>query len=188
MYKQSMKELLGESHTSMQHKLKRVILFKIARECGSDKCYKCSYPIVRPEDITIEHKISWRQGDTKEKCQELFWATDNIAFSHRWCNTPDTITGTNKNGYIGVYSHTNKNTSTGKVWYRATFGSNKKKTKISVGYYDTKKQAAMARDMGVIRHWGCGVLNFPDKFEWYKEQLELWPNHKDWKDVLKNVE
>ena len=47
-----------------------------------DECYQCKSLIVESDDMSIEHKKPWLDGDTR-----LFWDMGNIAFSHKSCNS-----------------------------------------------------------------------------------------------------
>lgn len=177
------RKLLGEDAITLLRRINRKILFETIKEKNINICYGCGHLIERYEDCTIEHKVSWLNLDNDGKSQELFWDLDNIAFSHHWCNTPDYITGKAKSGYRGVQKRSSGNL---KRPYRAQFTGFSKTSVGHIGYYLTKKHAAIARDMGVIKTYGCGVLNFPEKLRWYKQIIRQYPNHKDWRKVLEN--
>lgn len=72
---------LGMPFGTANNKLRKMLLFKLARELNYDVCYRCSLPIEEIGNFTIEHKSAWLDVDP-----ELFWDLDNIAFSHMACN------------------------------------------------------------------------------------------------------
>lgn len=80
-----------------QNRLKKMILFKLVRECGYDNCYRCGEKIKNIDDLSIEHKQPWYQRDT-----DLFWDLDNIAFSHMKCNRPHKSPGSISLRKIGL--------------------------------------------------------------------------------------
>jgi hypothetical protein len=80
-------EQLGMPYGTAANKLRKMLMFKFAKELGYDTCFKCSKLIESVEELSIEHKEPWfKQEDGTEK----FWNLDNIAFSHRACNRPHT--------------------------------------------------------------------------------------------------
>lgn len=167
MYKGKKLEIFKKN----KNNLRKVVLFKYAKECEMLKCTKCGELIKKWEDLTIDHKIPWRQESDKEKARELFWDLENIGFAHKGCNTPDSVTGINKNGYIGVTFHNRKSLKSKR--YQGSIRS-----KGSFGYYIKPEAAAMARDMGIIKKLGYGILNFPHLRKWYLEILEKYPSHE----------
>ncbi len=75
---------LGMSMTSARTLLRKQIMLSMARKLHEDVCFKCGIKIEIAEELSIEHKKFWLHVSS-----ELFWDLDNIAFSHRKCNTPD---------------------------------------------------------------------------------------------------
>jgi len=74
-------EQLGMNYSTAQNRLRKKILFMMIQKLKLDECFQCKTLIVESQDLSIEHKIPWLDGDTR-----LFWDLDNIAFSHISCN------------------------------------------------------------------------------------------------------
>ena len=72
---------LGMPFGTASGRLRKMLLFDMARRLGENVCYHCGEMMDSPDDFTIEHKVPWQFGDTN-----LFWDLDNIAFSHLACN------------------------------------------------------------------------------------------------------
>ncbi len=66
-----------------QHSLRKKVLFDLVKETCGVACYRCSKDMSE-DDFTLDHKIAWRNSP---KAKKLFWARDNIAWSHSVCNT-----------------------------------------------------------------------------------------------------
>ena len=79
---------LGMPYGTAMHKLRKMIVFRMAQRLAEDFCFKCGLKIETVEELSIDHKVAWLHGDTV-----LFWDLDNIAFSHRVCNRPDKLAG-----------------------------------------------------------------------------------------------
>jgi hypothetical protein len=58
--------------------------FGLLVKLGENKCFKCGKMIEKASELSIEHKKDWLDVDP-----QLFWAEDNIAYSHRGCNKAD---------------------------------------------------------------------------------------------------
>lgn len=79
-------------------RLRKSILFDFVKRLGLDSCFRCGKTILSSDDMSIDHKIPWLDGHI-----DLFWSLENIAFSHRSCNTSDGRRGLNKKlGPIGT--------------------------------------------------------------------------------------
>jgi hypothetical protein len=79
-----MKELgrqLGMPYGTAVYRLLRLIIFRFAVETRKDFCFRCNEKISQQE-FSIEHKQPWLHVSP-----DLFWHNDNIAFSHRKCNS-----------------------------------------------------------------------------------------------------
>ncbi len=72
---------IGMSFGTACHRLKKIIMFNLAKHLNLDICYRCGSLIENIEDFSIEHKKSWLYKDLN-----LFWDLNNIAFSHLKCN------------------------------------------------------------------------------------------------------
>jgi len=75
--------LLGEPIGTASNKLKKAILFNLARKLGLDICFHCNEKIESVDNFSIEHKIPWQSSRNPI---ESFYDLDNIAFSHLHCN------------------------------------------------------------------------------------------------------
>lgn len=76
-------EKLGMSYGKARHQLNRVIIFDLVKKLNLDTCYRCSNKIDKLEDLSIEHKKAWLNSNNPK---ELYFDTNNIAFSHMNCN------------------------------------------------------------------------------------------------------
>lgn len=61
-------------------RLKKNILFQSILRLNENICFHCGERIESVDELSIEHKIPWLGNP------ELFWDTENIAFSHLSCN------------------------------------------------------------------------------------------------------
>lgn len=75
-------EQLGMNFGTASYRLERIILFQLVRDGGKDICFRCGEQIGSWQDFSIEHKVAWLDQDPK-----MFWDLDNIAFSHKSCNS-----------------------------------------------------------------------------------------------------
>jgi len=121
--------LLGMPFGTANAKLRKMILFKLVKESGQDICYRCGKEIKTIEELSIEHKQSWPQGDNPK---QLFFDLDNIAFSHLKCNCgagPRRISKkqVSKDGTLDC-------NICKKILPKENFGKTKKVTKDSRGY------------------------------------------------------
>lgn len=73
---------LGMKHGTAEHRLRKLVLFRLVQQTGNDICFRCGDRIESPESLSIEHKRPWLGVD-----KSLFWDLDNIAFSHLGCNS-----------------------------------------------------------------------------------------------------
>ena len=74
---------LGMSNGKAQHRLRKMIMFKLIQKLRLDVCYQCGGKIAYIDDLSIEHKVPWLDSDNPKK---FFFDLDNIAFSHLKCN------------------------------------------------------------------------------------------------------
>jgi 5-methylcytosine-specific restriction endonuclease McrA len=63
------------------YRLMRALLFKLVRETGAAGCYRCGKQIETLASLSVDHKVPWLDN------AEAFWDLENIAFSHRGCNS-----------------------------------------------------------------------------------------------------
>ena len=73
---------LGMNFSTASGRLERMILFRFVNQTGQANCYRCGKVILCYGDLSVEHKIAWQNVDPA-----LFWDLENIAFSHKRCNT-----------------------------------------------------------------------------------------------------
>lgn len=78
---------LGMPFGTAANRLRKVLLFDMAQRLGEDNCFRCGDSIENVDEFTIEHKVPWFNHNS-----ELFWALDNISFSHSKCNRPHSYT------------------------------------------------------------------------------------------------
>ncbi len=62
-------------------RLRKMVMFDMARQLGRNICYRCGKPIESAEELSVDHKTPWLDNE------EAFWDLDNIAFSHLLCNS-----------------------------------------------------------------------------------------------------
>jgi hypothetical protein len=65
-------------------RLKKQVMLHLLQRLGEDLCLRCGQRIERAEDLSLDHRNPWLHVDPG-----LFWDLNNIAFSHKWCNTTD---------------------------------------------------------------------------------------------------
>lgn len=82
MSAQNKEDMLGMPYGTACHQLRQMILFSLAQRLGLTTCFVCERDIESVSDLSIEHKVPWSSD------VDLFWDLNNIAFSHRPCNTP----------------------------------------------------------------------------------------------------
>lgn len=73
---------LGMNPSTASGRLVKDLLFKFITEAGH-VCHQCGKEMSR-DDFSIEHKTPWLDSENPQK---LFFDLDNIAFSHKVCNT-----------------------------------------------------------------------------------------------------
>lgn len=81
-------EALGMPFGTANNRLRKAILFHLLKTYDLDVCFQCGKKIENIEELSIEHKIPWLNGDAT-----LFWDIENIAFSHLKCNVPTVLSG-----------------------------------------------------------------------------------------------
>lgn len=73
----------GISSGSASCKLRKMIMFDLARKLDLLTCYRCSEVIETVDVFSIDHKINWLGAPNE---LEVFFDISNIAFSHHSCN------------------------------------------------------------------------------------------------------
>lgn len=74
---------LGMPYGTANGRLKKNIMFDMAKKLNLHICYHCELPIATVTEFSIEHKEPWLNSDAPA---ELFFDLGNIAFSHLKCN------------------------------------------------------------------------------------------------------
>ena len=69
--------------STASNRLKKELLFSLAKELKVNWCYQCGAEIETAKRMTIEHKTPWLDSDDPVG---NFFSLDNIAFSHSSCN------------------------------------------------------------------------------------------------------
>lgn len=72
---------LGMSRGTANHRLLKQIVLKMLQGLNQHWCFQCGGEIKSVSEMSVEHKVPW---DGKP---DLFWDLDNVAFSHRDCNS-----------------------------------------------------------------------------------------------------
>lgn len=80
-YSKQIKKFLGMDKSTASHRLKKIIMFELAKKTGMDRCHRCKLLISDVAEFSVEHIKPWLWKDAK-----LFWDINNIAFSHLSCN------------------------------------------------------------------------------------------------------
>jgi hypothetical protein len=70
------------SISTASYRLKKLVLLDLVQRVGRDYCHHCAGQITTPEQLSIEHMVSWLYRDAN-----LFWDLTNVTFSHLACNT-----------------------------------------------------------------------------------------------------
>lgn len=120
------RHLLGPGHTS---RLRKVLLFELARQLNMLSCYRCLKPIETVDLFSIDHRIDWEHSKSPK---EIFFDVENIAFSHLSCN-------------VGAARRPNKKYETFKEYKRAEFSRYYAKHKDRLNHRRRKKRRTGAR-------------------------------------------
>ena len=81
-YRKMLKDFLGIDKGTAMGRLKKIIMFELAKKAGMDRCHRCKLLITDVSEFSVEHIEPWLWKDVK-----LFWDINNIAFSHLSCNS-----------------------------------------------------------------------------------------------------
>lgn len=74
---------LGMDHGTAANRLRKALMFSMAQRLDMTNCYRCGHEIVDLAEFSIDHKEVWENTD---RAADLFFALDNVAFSHFACN------------------------------------------------------------------------------------------------------
>lgn len=141
---------LGMSYGKACGRLRHMFMFDLLKRLRLTTCFRCQKPIKTYLDMSLDHKEHWLHSDDPEK---LFFDLDNIAISHRGCNSVckrKSGRRSNASGYKGVVR--NSNNSQPKPWrVQIWVAKNKKKF---LGNFQSKEDAARAYDKKAIELFG----------------------------------
>ena len=128
------------NYSTAEHQLRIALLLDFARQLNRNICFRCSKPIISPDDLSLDHKINWLDA---ENPKTLFFDIGNVALSHKKCNRPRPFTRVvyAQSGYKGVYYDKNHR---GKKWCAQY--QNIERKHINIGWFTTAKEAAIAYD------------------------------------------
>lgn len=82
MNQQEVFKQLGMSSGTATYRLARLLLFHYVQQASADICFRCGLKIETVDDFSVEHKKPWLHVSP-----DLYWDLENIAFSHRACNS-----------------------------------------------------------------------------------------------------
>ena len=140
---------LGMSLGKANYTLHRNTLFNLACKLGLTTCFRCGKPIATIEDFSIDHKDGWMYSSSPTTA---FFNQNNIAFSHKSCNSSARRCSQSVNsetGFKGVYL---KKTRNSPKKFAAVVWTNEKQN--TVGYFETAEQAAEAYDKAAVAAFG----------------------------------
>lgn len=75
--------LLGMPFGTADYRLKKLLLFHFVLKAGENVCHRCGNAIETPDELSVEHKDSWR---TSVDPKLAFFDLSNVGFSHYLCN------------------------------------------------------------------------------------------------------
>jgi len=75
-------EFLRMNYGKASHRLRKMLLFQLVKQAKLDTCFRCGKKIKTVEELSMDHKKAWLGINAL-----LFWDLDNIAWSHRDCNS-----------------------------------------------------------------------------------------------------
>lgn len=103
---------LGINYAQASNRLARLMLFSLLVKHRENVCHRCGGVIASIGELSLDHKQAWLHVDVG-----LFWDTDNVAFSHRCCNSSHRRTGANRvPGGCNSKEHRRKKSA---EWYAA---------------------------------------------------------------------
>jgi len=79
-------EQLGMSPGKARNILVNKVLFEYCKALGKTTCHRCGTEVLSYSDLGLDHIKPWRN---EPNAKELYFDVDNIAISHRGCNTTD---------------------------------------------------------------------------------------------------
>ena len=140
---------LGMAISTARSQLLGKLLFRELTATSDCKCYRCGKNIETAEELSIDHKQPWLNQNNSV---ELFFDLDNVAYSHRKCNSGARRCAMNvraDSGYKGVVACKDANR---KAKYKAVI--NAKDVKVHIGYFATAEEAAAEYDKVAVQKLG----------------------------------
>ncbi len=164
-------DCLGMKQQTARARLERMFILHLAKKCGMDKCFQCGYDIESTEEMSIEHVKPWGGNELGQPPnRELFWDLDNLALSHKWCNTACGRSGLGRYEYVGVNYVFDKRSIKSKPKGRAAICVDGKA--MTLGEYEKPDEAAIAYDLALMFfRKGRGKLNFEPLRNDYEQYL-----------------
>ncbi|MFS0824812.1 hypothetical protein [Bacillus sp. 1P02SD] len=148
---------LGVSDSYSRSLLRRNFIFYLARlKNGSIlNCYRCNKEICSREEFSLEHIEDWREASNP---YQSFFDTENIAFSHKNCNSRAAAHKAgmrNKTGVIGAFEKVLKN---GSKRFRIFVYDPRVKKRVPKGTFSNLFEAACNYDIWVVKLQGDKAL------------------------------
>ena len=70
------------NESTARNRLVKLLLFDFVKKTNLDTSYRCGEKIINVGGFSIDHKESWLYNSI-----DSFWDLDNIAYSHKICNS-----------------------------------------------------------------------------------------------------
>lgn len=149
-YSRHKNKQLGMNFGTASNILRKSILFNLLQKLNLNICHRCNSAITSTDSLSIDHKLPWMYSD---RPKQLFFDLNNIAFSHKSCNSAVSRTShviSNKTGFKGVVKRKDR--------FKSNIYVNGKT--ISLGSFDTAEDAAKAFDeAAILYHKDRAVTN-----------------------------
>ncbi len=126
------------NYSTATHQLKKKLMLKLAKQCGMSYCYRCGKEIETAEDLSVDHKESWLNSENPVK---MFWDVDNLAFSHRTCNSDASHRRLENRGATKL-----RKKFQSRYWDRTI------KKQVFVGNFDTAEEASEAAQAAKLKN------------------------------------
>lgn len=77
--KRQQAELLGMPVGTAERKLRKAVIYELAKQLGKNQCLECGHSISDPEDLAVVHVEDWKDDP------DSYFDLANVAFSHASC-------------------------------------------------------------------------------------------------------